>query len=913
MLIGKGKRFCKIILINLVFLLMTVSCSATVWTATNDSTLSDTLSNALSGDTIYLEDGTYGKIDFTKNDIYIVGSDPKNVIFDLSGDNIEMQASGCTLEGVSVINSSNGVEVEADDCNIVNCIFDSLTHKYGIFISKGSDNLVFENNIVKKCTGDYFAIYSLGNGGTFTGNVFSDNDCVALCLYIGSKSNTVSKNNFQNNTCAIDLWGSGSGNKIYLNNFYSNDADIVASITPSSVIWNTTDFYSYFINNSNYTTFLGNYWDTYDGDDLNQDGIGDTSYAFLDSIVEDNYPLMAKFENYVSDDNGNASDLVPISFDSETVVAEQPNRIRVRIENSGTSDAGSFGVSLAIDGNELAYQIVTSLKAGENTSVAFTWLPPESGIYQVVTTVDYNCKINESNENNNVLVQSVSSEYENIDFNWYQFHKDVEHTGFYPGNAPDTNELLWVSAAIDAVTSSSPVVAEGKVFVNCDENGLYATIDGPEIKALDMYTGEYEGGYGSGSADYSSWASPCYYNGNVSCARYDSVNGGNMIVNGKVYVGDYSGSHYYCSYESNGTEIWSYKVNGNALVTPAYSEGMVYFSSCKMQENKGDLYCVDADTGELIWHKSVYNEPSGTASIYNDIVYFTKYNWNGDGGIYAMDKHDGTVLWEKTIRRTDSCPACAYGNIYLTGGYSTRRVYCFNATTGETVWETDEDDDDLGGWSNSPAVAGGKVFVGKTKTSFSYDYTYALDAFSGEVLWSYNGGGASPAISDGIVYTIGDDGRVYAFGNLSTSILPKAAFTSNVTIGESPLSVAFSDASVNASSWEWDFENDGTVDSIEQNPVYVFNQSGVYAVSLKVSNSKGSDIELKKSYITVTEQNSTDWNPWNDIDSDEGIIITGDEFHAAVKCWLTMTPVPETGEELTGDRFQELIHDWLVQ
>ncbi len=37
-------------------------------------------------------------------------------------------------------------------------------------------------------------------------------------------------------------------------------------------------------------------------------------------------------------------------------------------------------------------------------------------------------------------------------------------------------------------------------------------------------------------------------------------------------------------------------------------------------------------------------------------------------------------------------------------------------------------------------------------------------------------------------------------------------------------------------SWEWDFDNDGTIDSNEQNPLYSYSEAGLYTVSLTVSD-----------------------------------------------------------------------------
>ena len=54
-------------------------------------------------------------------------------------------------------------------------------------------------------------------------------------------------------------------------------------------------------------------------------------------------------------------------------------------------------------------------------------------------------------------------------------------------------------------------------------------------------------------------------------------------------------------------------------------------------------------------------------------------------------------------------------------------------------------------------------------------------------------------------------------------------------------------------SWQWDFNNDGTVDSNEQNPIHIYNEIGVYTVSLTVSDGYSDDTEIKEDYIEVME------------------------------------------------------------
>jgi parallel beta-helix repeat protein len=70
-----------------------------------------------------------------------------------------------------------------------------------------------------------------------------------------------------------------------------------------------------------------------------------------------------------------------------------------------------------------------------------------------------------------------------------------------------------------------------------------------------------------------------------------------------------------------------------------------------------------------------------------------------------------------------------------------------------------------------------------------------------------------------------------------------------------PLDVQFTDESAgNITSWEWDFKNDGTVDSTLQTPdPCTYASAGRYTVKLTVRGPGGEDSETKTEYIRVCE------------------------------------------------------------
>lgn len=82
----------------------------------------------------------------------------------------------------------------------------------------------------------------------------------------------------------------------------------------------------------------------------------------------------------------------------------------------------------------------------------------------------------------------------------------------------------------------------------------------------------------------------------------------------------------------------------------------------------------------------------------------------------------------------------------------------------------------------------------------------------------------------------------------------EAAFTATPTAGPSPLTVQFTDLTtgeIPVSNWFWNF-GDGSAPSLEQHPVHVFKDPGVFSVSLSVIGGVFfGDAEFKDDYITV--------------------------------------------------------------
>ena len=77
-------------------------------------------------------------------------------------------------------------------------------------------------------------------------------------------------------------------------------------------------------------------------------------------------------------------------------------------------------------------------------------------------------------------------------------------------------------------------------------------------------------------------------------------------------------------------------------------------------------------------------------------------------------------------------------------------------------------------------------------------------------------------------------------------------FSADVTEScDAPLTVNFTEEAVGETSYEWDFNNDGTIDDTNPNPTYTFTTAGTYEVRLTVSDGTNTIAKVKTAYIKV--------------------------------------------------------------
>ena len=145
-------------------------------------------------------------------------------------------------------------------------------------------NVVMMNNTFKDNWGDaaYGLLLKDISDATIFNNRFINN--TSAIFMDGGNRIIVEKNTFKTNGWGLKIQASCMENVIENNNFLGNTFDVS---TNSTLVQNK---------------FISNYWDKYEGYDLNKDGLGDVPYrplSLFSVIVESNPPAMLLFRSFM--------------------------------------------------------------------------------------------------------------------------------------------------------------------------------------------------------------------------------------------------------------------------------------------------------------------------------------------------------------------------------------------------------------------------------------------------------------------------------------------------------------------------------------------------------------------------------------------------------------------------------------
>ena len=233
-----------------------------------------------------------------------------------------------------------------------------------------------------------------------------------------------------------------------------------------------------------------------------------------------------------------------------------------------------------------------------------------------------------------------------------------------------------------------------------------------------------------------------------------------------------------------GEIVWSDGIGGSSGNSPAYADGVVYVGSVSEPPGSvvsgGTIHAYDATSSTVskLWEATDPNFEGffgGLVVTKAGYIYAANYDFfdnEDNSALCKIDCSDGSVVWFTAVERTQSIPIVVGDRIYISAGMdgfgSRPKVEAYQdlGSSATKLWETPAGMV-VGGWTNQPVYANGKLYVGSIPVGGNYFGTYTdlyifdtskLPADPNFVIDHYSGCGNSCAVTYDSVYTIGYDG-----------------------------------------------------------------------------------------------------------------------------------------------------------
>ncbi len=232
-----------------------------------------------------------------------------------------------------------------------------------------------------------------------------------------------------------------------------------------------------------------------------------------------------------------------------------------------------------------------------------------------------------------------------------------------------------------------------------------------------------------------------------------------VVGGGKVFVGSGDES-FYAIDAKTGKQVWKHEMTHMTQELPIYMNGVVYYGSWDDY-----FYALNGADGKETWKfktsESVYASPSNSNPTTDGQRIFFGMNTQKDkGDVWCLDATAGKILW---TARTQGKSVCSFNSPFVSGG----KVYitdlsgwlsCLSAVDGKQVWLAQTGQ---AAYDDSPVVANDKVYIGGLSGGL-----FCFDAQTGKQDWSYSTGEgynfASPTVWRNLVIIPSTDGTVTA-------------------------------------------------------------------------------------------------------------------------------------------------------
>lgn len=324
--------------------------------------------------------------------------------------------------------------------------------------------------------------------------------------------------------------------------------------------------------------------------------------------------------------------------------------------------------------------------------------------------------------------------------------------------------------------------------------------------------------------------------------------GSPAVAGGVVYIGS-DDTFLYALDQETGALKWKFETQGQIASSPAVSNGLVYFGSYD-----GVFHAVDTATGKEKWHfQTEYERRFEAPGIHGNIpahqripdpwdfyqssplVYRGRvYFGSGDGNVYALDASSGELAWKfHTGDVVHSSPSADGDKIYV-GSFDTW-MYALDADKGTERWRFKTGEDHVRynqtGLTSSPVVVGDTVYFGCRDA-----HVYAVDTATGHQKWAYYTDhgwvSATPAVRGDTLYVgTGSNLRFVALntidGTARFAVPIKSAIFSSVALSGNlayvgNMSGELTAFDVNDGSVRWQFRTPAR----QQDPRKIFKADG---------------------------------------------------------------------------------------